>query len=217
MPVFACAVDGQLGPQSPTVPATGKALIPASQVNALALYSDGGFMVLAPRDWRCVASYGSSGSHIRVVPPDAAVADSQLRFGKIETEAVVLDHWSGGTSGRFEVAGVGGPVFRNLAQFISTVQNSVPGTQIRTSPWPQEKVQTVSAPLIRFEDPPSVAGTGTNETGLSVSKVGINGIVREVPTANAIDLMVGAVRLEKSRAALTPTIVADMEERSKGK
>lgn len=220
IPSVACSVDGQTGPRTPSVLATAKALLTPSIAAQLSVYSDGSFYVLAPRGWRCVESYGSSGVHLRVIPGGSAFTDAQIRAGNITAQAVTVDYWTGDTSGRFEVAGVGAPLFQNLVQLATQLQSGFPTVRIRTSPWVGESLEIVTTALARYQDPPNTSGTGTNETGLSVSAVAISGFVRQVPSGHSPEappnLIVLAVRLEATNAVLVSPIAADFEERSKG-
>ena len=221
LPVVACSVDGQAGPRIPSVPATADALLLPSIAGTLSLYSDGTFLLLAPRGWRCVESYGSSGVQIRVVPADSGLTDAQVRAGDITTPAVTMDYWNGGTSGRFEVAGVGAPLFQNLVILASTLNSQFPGTNARSSPWVGETLTVVSPTLARFQDPPGTLGTGTNETGLVPGALGVQGTVRERASGfsdvlSMTDLVVLAVRLGPDSEANVPIIESDFEERSKG-
>lgn len=209
VPVVVCPVDGQVGQQTPNKePRSIRTTIPEGQASHLVYYrglqGHENVHVLAPRGWRCIGLYGSSGDTAFIVPPNV----NPLQKDRFRGPAIEVRFRHGGTSGRTSVADTAGPLFPVAGQFIDEVEANFPSTEkYRRTPWPNEQVTRISERLLTFFDPPSVTGTGS-QGRLAPSRLPIQGVVAFTEESNLWSL---AVRLDEVDAALGPTILADFQ------
>jgi hypothetical protein len=139
----------------------------------LAVYADtrGIMRLIAPRGWKCEASYGADGSGgIEVFPPSERTA-SGAPFADL-AEAVVSNETS---------ACVGCELNQACSLFTAAAQQLQSQYQqsCRPSPAGQQTTQ-LSANIVAFEDPPGVAGAGDPSGGANPA----NGVMTFPPYSN---------------------------------
>jgi hypothetical protein len=106
VPFVGCPSDGQVGPLSAPNGKAQQVQIAPEAAARLAWYkAQNAPGVLAPRDWHCLSTYGSSGATLYVSPEPI---NSELVFSTawkgFAGPAIQISSMNGGTSGRFEVA-----------------------------------------------------------------------------------------------------------------
>ncbi|MBV9635193.1 MAG: hypothetical protein JO163_13115 [Methylobacteriaceae bacterium] len=168
VPGVGCPADGQLGPiPPPKLPAAIKILAPAGQEDRLAYYkSDQSDGVVAPKGWKCFAWYGSDGDILAVAPRDAGPQLFGRVDGKTNGPAVILTESEGTTSGRFEVARIGGRVFPILRKFAEGVRDEgiTDAKDYAFEPWRTDSLDRLSDRIVAFLTPArAAAGLGNSE------------------------------------------------------
>jgi hypothetical protein len=145
-------------------PSTTTLAVPSALASSLAAYTDtqGYMTVIAPRGWRCSATYGADGSGgVRVEPRRST------------REGVV----AGETSACFGcTTGQACALFSAAARAYTAAYH---GACPERRP-PQESVYRLSATVVAFEDPPYVKGEGA----LSGGQFPANAVMTYVPRSN---------------------------------
>ncbi|HTB18005.1 MAG TPA: hypothetical protein VK708_07795 [Bryobacteraceae bacterium] len=165
VPFVGCAQDGQAGPVEAPIGTDEQVRIDTPVARKLAFYSTGrGFGVLAPRGWFCFGNYGSSGAELFVSPrPLKAVDLFGPNWGGIAGPAVELERTQGGGSGTALVAAVLARVFPAYRPFVQGLIDAgdLPAAEYTFGPYPDDKLITKRARLVRFQTPAHAEGLGT--------------------------------------------------------
>ena len=213
VPRIGCASDGQMGPR-PAPPNGEIALsIDPKLASGLALYSDGGREVLAPRGWHCFGVYGSNGASLFVTAeniPASRFFDSGWKG--ITGPGVQISNINGGTSGRFEAAEISAKIFPQQKNFVESVkaEGLAPDTDFSFGPYPNDKLKRIGANMVEYETPPGAKGLGTH-TRLIPDKNAIKGVVIVYPADdNSIRQL--AVRLPQDQSGLAAVIIHQTEQ-----
>jgi peptidoglycan hydrolase-like protein with peptidoglycan-binding domain len=162
VPVIACPSTTQGTDATPRRASSAVEIeVPPEIAAELALYVSYGAPkgILAPRGWKCEDTGGSNGMGPFIAPHSAAGTSNPA---KASAEHVKLRVAFGGTSGRCEFANTTGPLFPKGRSLIESVWFAdTCGAPYRTRPWDGEQLEYLGDFLVRFVDPPFVAGTGT--------------------------------------------------------
>jgi hypothetical protein len=172
VPAIGCPQDGQVGPQdAPALPKTVSVTVPAGMGRFLAFYSvsegiESG--ILAPKGWDCFGTYGSDGNTLYVVP-NRLGGDILDRSEKVKNGPAVTKRISiGGTSGRFNVAKIGGRIFPSARAFALRVRKEGlddPKEYVFTR-WPADRIVRLSEFAASYMTPPR-ANVWERPSGLS--------------------------------------------------
>jgi hypothetical protein len=175
VPVVACPLDTNLGPETVSVPASALANIPTGWADQVSFYSFGDRGILAPKGWQCHGNRGTSGTFLSVTP-----GASSPKVG------IWIEYWSPDASGRSTVFDVGSPLFadiRRVALIEKSHSDALPSVlSSRTTPWPGEIVTRPAQHLAKFCDPPHVKGTGDRSGG----EYPVCGAVSEEPNPHSV-------------------------------
>jgi hypothetical protein len=208
VPFVGCPSDGQVGPL-PAPGDGGKApSLPHSQALALAYYESRDLGVLAPRGWHCFGLYGSNGS-ILIVTPEAHTADDLLAStSRIAGPAVQLSYSDGGTSGRFEVAGVAARLFPTEKAFVRKViaEKVETAGDFLVGPYPYDVLTRRNATEVEFVTPPFRDGMGTRSRLLKNADP-IEGLALLLKGDEDEDLVLLDVRMPSGLRHTVPAIV----------
>lgn len=199
VPFVGCPSDGQAGPVAAPTGGPVRVLVPARVAAELAYYKGGkGTGVLAPRGWRCLELYGSSGQGL-VVRPGAVL------FGAdVDGPAVVAEFRYGGTSGRFAVAGVIARVFPGFQGFVDGVRQGFENLELPSGPVATDVLKRRGARVVEYRTPGGMEGLGT-ESWLKKEAWPIDGVV--VLVGETPDLVRVNVRLPERLRWLAPSIL----------
>lgn len=217
LPVIACEVEGEDGTAVPSVPSMVESTVRESVAGSVDAYSNGELVVLGPKGWRCFGWRDASGSGMEIVP-----SSMEERPVEHRGEAIVVQRWSGGASGRSEVVRIGTPLFPKLAARVESQRKAADADEdekIRMEPWDGEEVHTPERNEAWFMDGPNAEGSGTLTTGLAASSLPIGGAVRLLTMApgeagdQLPDLTLIAVRLGPDRNPLVSEIISDWTSR----
>ena len=212
VPFIGCASDGQAGPQAaPTGPSKAVA-ISAAAAQRLAYYkAQYGPGVLAPRGWHCFSTYGSDGSNL-FVSPDAIDSKTLLSvdWKGFAGQAIQISDFSGGTSGRFEVAKVIARVFPAYKQFAQNViaEGLEPASNFPFGPYANDKLTYRGKNIVEFETPANAKGLGT-DSRLLPNASPIDGV--DLITGQDTDLIQLSARVPEKDRDLIPFIVKQAE------
>jgi hypothetical protein len=212
VPFIGCASDGQAGPQAvPTGPSKAVA-ISAAAAQRLAYYkAQYGPGVLAPRGWHCFSTYGSDGSNL-FVSPDAIDSKTLLSvdWKGFAGQAIQISDFSGGTSGRFEVAKVIARVFPAYKQFAQNViaEGLEPASNFPFGPYANDKLTYRGKNIVEFETPENAKGLGT-DSRLLPNASPIDGVA--IITGTDTDLIQLSARVSQKDRDLIPLIVKQVE------
>ena len=158
VPTIACPSDGQQGPRPPARRRLTAPRLPSAAAARLALYVSGELSVLAPRGWNCLELTGSDGTLLIVTPERRSFED----IHDLRGPAVQLSLSFGGTSGRFAVAEAIARLFPHHMEFARRVEAEGMFDQpLPSGPFPADRLERVSANIVRFTTPPGAAGLGT--------------------------------------------------------
>jgi hypothetical protein len=166
VPFVGCKSDGQVGPLEAPAGRTEIVRTSTRAAQRLAYYKARyGFGVLAPRDWHCFSTYGSSGSSLYVSPEpiDPARLFSATWKG-FSGQVIQISVSDAGTSGRFQVAKIIARVFPDYRQFVRDViaEGAEPASSFPIGPYPHDKLTYRSKRIVEFETPADVKGLGTD-------------------------------------------------------
>jgi hypothetical protein len=195
-----------------------------ADANRLAFYNNGwSGGVLAPRDWHCFVLYGSNGVFLAVAPDlDPSKGFEVIRKTHFLGPAVVLDLWSGGTSGRFAVATYAARLFpREAHDYIERIARMEDAfdrgdfrRSLRFKPYPADILKRKSRSQVEFETPAYRDGLGTSGSPpISSSPDPIYGVATLSGEREWPNLLLLAVRLPGELRSLRQAIVADVERR----
>jgi hypothetical protein len=211
VPFVGCASDGQAGPlAAPTGPSKAVAVSAASPRLAWykAQYGPG---VLAPRGWHCFSTYGSDGANLFVSPdPIDSKTLLSVDWKGFTGPAIEISDFSGGTSGRFEVAKVIVRVFPAYKQFAQNViaEGVEPASDFPSGPYATDKLADHGNNIVEFETPADTAGLGTNSRLLPNASP-IYGVA--IISGTDTDLTQVSVRVPATYSDLIPLIVKQAE------
>jgi hypothetical protein len=161
VPFVGCASDGQTGPQPAPVHREVPRVANAAAAS-LAYYASGDLGVLAPRGWHCFGLYGSNGSILIVTPQRLGTdellgAESRPLRGPVVQIALSL----GGTSGRFEVAGVIARAFPAQIDFARRVEAEGIGGPFPIGPHASDRMVRLRPMAMGYRTPAGSQGLGT--------------------------------------------------------
>lgn len=121
VPFVGCKSDGQVGPREVPSQSDKTVQIDLKSAQKLAYYRPGSSSgVLAPRGWSCFGTYGSDGDITLVTPEPIETSDRFSAVPHITGPVIEVDHWYGGTSGRFPVARITARVFPKYKTFVDS-------------------------------------------------------------------------------------------------
>jgi hypothetical protein len=214
VPAIGCPQDGQVGPQdAPALPKMVSVTVPAGMGRFLAFYSASEGIesgILAPKGWDCFGTYGSDGNTLYVVPHRLG-GEILDRSEKVKNGPAVIKRVSiGGTSGRFNVAKIGGRIFPSARAFALRVRNEGledPKEYVFT-PWPADRIVRLSEFAVSYMTPPRVNGLGT-AFGLEPEREPVFGLVflTDIEERNDGPLLEGiSVRLDQDNQQVHPAI-----------
>jgi hypothetical protein len=202
-----CPADGQQGPQQPpTGAAVAVELDPELAAHLTYYKGDYGPGVFAPAGWHCRTWYGSAGA-FTVVTPDVPPIEGDLAH-TVSGPAVEVEHKSGGTSGRFEVAAVSARFFPDVMRdFIGQVRDEklIKDSFFDVQPYPDDLLYPVTENMIEFLTPASRSGFGTE--GLAKSDLPINGVVAIADPRGEPSLLILRIRLPTGQDRLNTSLV----------
>lgn len=216
VPFVGCSADGQTGPVPAPKGASKLVQTRAEIAQRLAFYkSEYTIGVLAPRDWHCVASYGSSGSTLLVTPQPIKASDLLSQNWSNSGPSVLLRQVNGGTSGRFEVAQLIARVFPARKAFAQQVisEGLVPASDFPFGPFPNDKLSYNDDTSVEYETPPRSQGLGT-VGGLRPGEYAVRGVAL-LDGERFPNLLILAVRLSSEMQALKSPIIDDLEMSAK--
>jgi len=209
VPFVGCAADGQVGHVAAPHGAPKVVDSSAASIPGIAYYkSDRAPGVFAPIGWHCFAWYGSSGATLLVTPGpiDTAVSPS---YGRVLGPAVELRGESGGTSGRFGVARIGGRLFPSmLGGFIARVKSEdlMPDSELDPRQFARDSIVPLSRTEAAFTTPARDRGLGTAEF-LGPSSDPIHGLAVLAGDSIEPDLISVRVRLEDAKQQLRSVVL----------
>lgn len=208
-PFVGCASDGMGGPipapLAPPFPLPRQSRAIAGQ---LAFYGSAGLSVLAPRNWHCVASYGSGGAFL-LVTPQRFTADKVPDFGSLAGPAVELQFLNGMNSGRGDVARVYARLFPAARDFVRQVigMGFEPATAFPRGPLHTDVTVRRSGSRVAYITPPRHAGMGTFDSRLRPGSEPIYGVAT-IAAAPAVGVVLLNVRLTRRQHILGAAILA---------
>lgn len=151
VPFVGCPSEGQAGHIDPPTGTRISLAISPQSARQLAWYeARAGVGVLAPRDWQCRGSYGSSGTGLVVRP----------RLTGRGT-GVVLRLTFGYTFGRFAVAEMIRRLFPHWIGFADRVENAYDLPPSPTGPYPADRLLYRDHSLVEYVTPKGAEGLGT--------------------------------------------------------
>jgi hypothetical protein len=212
VPFVGCASDGQTGPVAAPTKAGQPIIVSARFAQSLAYYKAAGFIgVLAPREWHCFATYGSSGENLFVSPDplDARLLLSSDWKG-ITGPAIEFSISLGGTSGRFEVAKIIARAFPDEQEFVRKViaEGIEPASNFPSGPYPHQSFAYRSKTVAEYTTPATTAGFGT-ESALRPNTSPIHGVL--ILSGKDPDLLHLSIRLPEPAPDLTRAIIEQAE------
>jgi hypothetical protein len=212
VPFVGCASDGQTGPQAAPTGSSKVAAISAAAAQRLAWYkAQYGPGVLAPRGWYCFSIYGSNGA-ILFISPDPI--DGKAFFSQdwkgFAGQVIQISDFSGGTSGRFQVAKVIARVFPAYKQFAQNViaEGIEPASDFPSGPYATDKLTYLAKNIVEFETPANAAGLGT-DGALAANGSPVDGVA--IVTGTDTDLVLLSARVPAKDRELIPLIVQQVE------
>jgi hypothetical protein len=125
-------------------------------------------------------------------------------------QAIQISDFSGGTSGRFEVAKVIARVFPAYKQFAQNViaEGLEPASDFPSGPYANDKLTDRGTNIVEFETPANTAGLGTNSR-LQANASPIDGVA--IITGTDTDLIQLSARVSQKDRDLIPLIVKQVE------
>ena len=205
VPFLGCAAETAGEPLKAPKGSDKAVEINASATQKLAYYETVyGLGVLAPRGWHCFGRADSSGISVFVSPGSI----SPIWTGTAGP-VVQVDHLSGGTFGRFEVAGVIARVFPDHKAFVQNVIELFdrPASDFTFRPYPDDKLITQTDRLVQFQTAPHSEGLGTMSR-LKANDDPIDGVA--MLEGKTPDLLMLRVRLPREQRDLTKAIIEDL-------
>lgn len=167
---------------APSVPQSVTVSVPSSLQGYLAVYSDSAdrMNLLGPAGWTCKASYGADGSGaVAVSPPGASTSNTKPLYDTqpftASTAEAIVGVETGGCALCTEAQAC--PLFASAA---SAYQHNYGSSCQRTRP-SAESMSTMSPSVVKFSDPPGVAGDGAPSGG-HYSAIGVMTYVTGKPS-----------------------------------
>ena len=223
-PFVGCKADGQVGPQdAPTGEPKTIAISPQLAQRVAYYKASGSLGVLAPRGWYCFETYGSSGSDLYITP-------MPLNSEGIPGYGIDLRERDGGTSGRFDVAGIIARVFPSHWNFVRQViaEGIEPASSFPYGPYPADELTYKGKDTVEYVTPPNTKGLGTSSSLVANARP-IEGVViltndqfREMSANGTVigeggeelDLTQLSARLPPEMTELVPVIIRQIEQDS---
>ncbi len=166
VPFIGCPSDGQAGSLAAPPGQALRLAVPPEAAVRLAWYkATDAPGVLAPRDWHCFGTYGSSGATLYVSPePLGSQIVLSSEWKGLSGPAVEISSMNGGTSGRFEVAQKIARLFPQHMDFTRQViaESIEPASDFPLGPYPGDKLTYKTKTLVEFETPAHRKGLGTD-------------------------------------------------------
>jgi hypothetical protein len=202
VPFVACPRDGQSGLiGGPIKPPTNGVVpqLPPRIAAELAFYSSEDAGILAPRGWRCVGLYGSSGFQLIVAPQRIRPGDFlRAKPRRLTNGAIEVGYSYGATSGRLAVAEAIARYFPARPDFITKTKKlfefDIFGS-LPAGPHRNDYIVERSKDYVRIVNPPRRAGAGT-ERLISPSDEPVVGIRRLIDSQDGPDLLSVNVRVQ---------------------
>lgn len=211
-----CKSDGQVGPMDAPIKNEAVIDISAAAGEHLAYYkARSGPGVLAPREWFCFGTYGSSGETLYVSPSPLKTSDLfATNWNGFVGPAIEISRYYGGTSGRFTVATVIARVFPAHRDFVrKTIAENAAGDASPISfifgPYDKDILRYRSKNVVEFQTPANMEGLGTHshlrKNGDAISGVAI--LIGPEPY-----LITLSARLPADKDHLTKSIIEQAEQ-----
>ena len=215
MPFVGCPADGQTGPIAAPA-ARPMPDVPGSGAAALAWYVSEHEAVLAPRGWQCFELYGSNGGILVVAPQPLSFDQLVAGNGVLRGPAVIRDYTLGGTSGRFTVVDLIARYFPAHRAFIQEVRDmGFDLEDLPDGPYPNDRIVTRSATMIRLTTPPGRVGAATTFR-LAPNELPAETVIRLYP-GSEMDASVLIVRLPAGQKMLGSAIIDQMEREDRSR
>jgi hypothetical protein len=167
VPFIGCEFVGPSGPREKSHTTSASVPIDPKAARGLAYYSaeEGlGSGVLGPRGWYCYGVYGSGGTALLVSPGPINPAAAFARGGGFSGPAIEINHRSGDTSGRFEVAEIIARVFPAYKAFVTRVTEMFESERYTFGPYPGDTLTYKSQTVLEYKTPAETDGLGTHST-----------------------------------------------------
>lgn len=224
VPFVGCKSDGQVGPQdAPTGEPKTIAISPQLAQRVAYYKASGSLGILAPRGWYCFETYGSSGSDLYVTP-------MPLNSEGIPGYGIDLRERDGGTSGRFDVAGIIARIFPAHWNFARQViaEGIEPASSFSYGPYPGDELTYKGKDTVEYVTPPNTKGLGTSSslvanarpiegvvilTNDEIREIGVNGTVIS-EGGKELHLTQLSARLPPEMTELVPVIIRQIEQDS---
>lgn len=219
VPFIGCLSDGQVGPlHAPNGKAQQVQIAPEAAASLAWYKAKNAPGVLAPRNWHCFGTYGSSGATLYVSPePINAKLVFSSEWKGFAGPAIQISSMNGGTSGRFEVAQKVARLFPAHIDFVQRViaEGIEPASDFPSGPYPKDTLSYVTSTLVNFETPAHSKGLGT-DSRFQPNNQAIQGFVflSMQPNDNPYDVSL-AIRLPQSLVTLVAVIQAGTERNLK--
>jgi hypothetical protein len=208
-----CKSDGQMGPQeAPTSKPKIVAMAPAFAKRLAYYRAADGIGVLAPLGWYCAGTYGANGASLYIAPVPITPAQLLSPDWKGFTgSAIQLNYSDGGTSGRFEVAGIIARVFPAHKKFVTNViaEKIVPASSFPFGPYPNDKLTYKSKEIVEYITPPNSDGLGT-KSWLLKNRNPISGVAI-LTGDDELSLAHLSARLPTEQRDMLPPIIRQLE------
>ena len=211
VPLVGCKSDGQAGPVE--APASGTVSVGISKEagQKLSYYKAVlGVGMLAPRNWSCFCTYGSSGSTLFVSANAIDTSGGLNRLKGLSGPAVQLSYRSGDSSGRFIVAEIVARVFPAYRSLAVNVMDGfdVPESKRVFGPYPKDILSYRSETIVEFVTPAHTDGLGTHSF-LPKNDRPIRGVA--ILVGQAPDLLHLSLRLPAAMTRFASTIIEQLE------
>lgn len=210
VPFVGCPADGQAGVLAPPAGNAVKVHVDSPPPVPLAYYKgeqSGG--VFAPAGWHCRVWYGSSGSFMIVAP--GSIKPPFFPPPSFAGPVVEYSFAIGGTSGRFEVARLGGMLFPALTRkFVKSVEQEEEMMGMKSSrkkKYRTDSLTYLSPHIVQFLTPAYAEGLGT-EGQLKATSHPIQGFVAlGLSEGDPPDISVFRIRLDAKDEAVESYIL----------
>jgi hypothetical protein len=212
VPFVGCESDGQVGPVEAPTESDKVIQIDPGAAQRLAYYKSANSPgILAPRDWHCFGTYGSSGSSLFVTREPIGRDDlfSPKRH-KFTGNVVQVDDIFGDGSGRYFVAPVIALVFPKQQAFVQGVIEELrdTGNDLKVGPYPKDKLIYKSDRVVEYQTPANSEGLGTISR-LQKNNESIEGLA--ILQHQPLELLFLSVRLPPNMKALKSQIIGHLE------
>lgn len=196
VPFVGCPSEGQAGHIDPPTARRISLAISPHSARQLAWYEARASVgVLAPRDWQCTGSYGSSGTRLVVRP----------RLTGRGT-GVVLGLTLGYTSGRFAVAEMIRRLFPHWIGFADRVERDYDLPPSPAGPYPADRLLYRDHSLAEYVTPPGAEGLASIPPNDKVLGPVHGFVMLTGPVPNMVHL---SIQLPPEQAELSPVIMQE--------